>query len=696
MLAFLYDYDPRGLVTEREVRTDEATTVTEYAHDALRRLTSSTTGEYVATYAWDAASNLVGETVSDNLATNLADDGHVVSRTVDEVNRVTAVVTDFGQWPAVQTTTVSLAYDERGNRIGEETTRTTGGTTHVLNRVDYTFDGADRLVRTHDSGANQNNAKDDTVTTWTRDGLGRALTVTENAAVRARVFDGLDAVVDGPVRLTRGPGGAALFEAFEQVEGHGRNATTVTVTRDALADVLGSTTSIATDGLVSADLALFADFGDLATGPTWATSTGFTGHTTAGGVLEFAARSYDPATRVWTSVDPFGGSVTRSASTNGYAYVEGAPESFVDVLGFAAAQAAMLESLGLSAAEAAYLVDLAGYYRALDAAQRMRDEILRARLAELDALSAANEAANAPSFWDNVGEGWSLASHGVVNFGSGVVNFASSTVNLVVDVTANASRPWCLPGAFGFDGGPRAGCWDVPDIPPIPVWGDPDLYTSSQQVGYWTGAAVTAVATAGIGTGGSVPATLRNLVQPVTSLVNVLRNPATTIRNLATTLREALSRPGPTNTLTRTPPVSPTPPVGAGATAASTADAAAGAAASPVDEITAAIQRHVAQAVDDFDNGVIRVSPAQRAAGVDNPALLEAARGSVIGERARESMALDPALSDLWLTRPGQYGPDIVDLGGQRWWDITTPQQWQAHLDKYSEGFGTGIGIFTR
>ena len=119
-------------------------------------------------------------------------------------------------------------------------------------------------------------------------------------------------------------------------------------------------------------------------------------------------------------------------------------------------------------------------------------------------------------------------------------------------------------------------------------------------------------------------------------------------------------------------------------------------AASPVDDVTAAIQSHVAQAVDDFDNGVIGLSDAQLAAGAENPGLLEAARGSVIGEQARRYIGQDPALSDLWLTGRGEYGPDIVDFSGQRWWDITTPGQWQMHLDKYSDGFGTGIGIFTK
>ncbi len=144
-LAFDYDYDERGLVTQRTVTTDEGESVTDYEHDALGRLTESVTGDYTATYGWDAASNLVAESVSDDVDTNLADDGWVIDRDVNAVNQVTQVVTDV-RLPEVHTLTESLTYDARGNRTGSMTTRTTGDKTHDLARVDYTFDGMDQLV----------------------------------------------------------------------------------------------------------------------------------------------------------------------------------------------------------------------------------------------------------------------------------------------------------------------------------------------------------------------------------------------------------------------------------------------------------------------------------------------------------------------------------------------------------------------
>jgi YD repeat-containing protein len=196
-------------------------TVTDYEHDALGRLTESVTGDYTATYGWDAASNLVAESVSDDVDTSLADDGWVIDRAVNQVNQVTSVVTD-GRLPEVHTTTESLTHDARGNRTGSITTRTTGGTTHDLSRVDYTFDGMNQLVGVHDFGDNLNNPKDDQVTAWVRDGLGRALTVTEKGTARSRVFDGTAMITEGDTRVTFGPDGRVLSEAFETVVGHGK------------------------------------------------------------------------------------------------------------------------------------------------------------------------------------------------------------------------------------------------------------------------------------------------------------------------------------------------------------------------------------------------------------------------------------------------------------------------------------------
>ena len=79
---------------------------------------------------------------------------------------------------------------------------------------------------------------------------------------------------------------------------------------------------------------------------------GFTGQVDTTGLLEFAARTYDPASSTWLQDDPYRGTTARSASLNRYAYVEGAPETFVDAYGFHRA-AAILQAQRLAAAQAA-------------------------------------------------------------------------------------------------------------------------------------------------------------------------------------------------------------------------------------------------------------------------------------------------------------------------------------------------------
>ena len=289
MLSFEYAYDARGLVDERELSTDEATTLTDYTHDALGRLTQSVTGDHVASYGWDAASNMVFESVSEDLSTNKKNDGYTVTRSVNAINQLTLSVMDPAVMPASKTETTAYSYDARGNRAQALTTTKSGNKTHTVGDIQYTYDGRD-LVSSVAGG--------DTDVAYGRDGIGRALEVSEDGTDRTRLYDGLSVVRDGDTQLTRGPGGAVLFEATSVTSGKGKKATTSIQTLDVLSDLLGSAVSTATDGVISADLALFGDFGDLLTDTSLDTVTGFTGQVDTAGLLEFASRSYDIGSRV--------------------------------------------------------------------------------------------------------------------------------------------------------------------------------------------------------------------------------------------------------------------------------------------------------------------------------------------------------------------------------------------------------------
>jgi RHS repeat-associated protein len=358
-LTFGYEYDSRGLVTQRDVVTDQGTTRTSYAHDALGRLVRSVTGDVgkggrgcagagsvASVYAWDAASNLVGEGGTDDPSTSKSGDAYAIARTVNEVNQLVTVVKDPVGTRGGKVETTQFSYDGRGNRTGSVTTTQAGKKTQVESRSTFSYDGMDQLTST--SGP-QGSAS------WARDGMGRAVTVKEDGQTANRLYDGFQVVAEGDTQLTLAPNGQTLSETTTTwtIGGKGKCRTGVSVESvDILTDVLGSAVATASDGVISKDLALYGDFGEALTTPEVDTVTGFTGKVTTAGLVEFASRTYDPTTRQWVQDDRYRGTTTRASSMNRYAYVEGAPESFVDVLGFYRAAAA-LQAQKLAAVQAA-------------------------------------------------------------------------------------------------------------------------------------------------------------------------------------------------------------------------------------------------------------------------------------------------------------------------------------------------------
>lgn len=115
-----------------------------------------------------------------------------------------------------------------------------------------------------------------------------------------------------------------------------------------------------------------------------------------------------------------------------------------------------------------------------------------------------------------------------------------------------------------------------------------------------------------------------------------------------------------------------------------------------VAEISALLQEHTDAAVARFDAGEISLSDSQIAAAKENGNLYEMFRGDVLDSEIKNTVARDPRLPDLWISRRGEFGPDFHDVNTNTWWDITTPKQFQAHLDKYNFPFGQGIGLFTK
>lgn len=41
-----------------------------------------------------------------------------------------------------------------------------------------------------------------------------------------------------------------------------------------------------------------------------------------------------------------------------------------------------------------------------------------------------------------------------------------------------------------------------------------------------------------------------------------------------------------------------------------------------------------------------------------------------------------------------KFGPDVYDTESGKWWDVTTPGQWNKHVTKYTPGYGSGSPLF--
>jgi hypothetical protein len=105
------------------------------------------------------------------------------------------------------------------------------------------------------------------------------------------------------------------------------------------------------------------------------------------------------------------------------------------------------------------------------------------------------------------------------------------------------------------------------------------------------------------------------------------------------------------------------------------------------------LQAHVDAAVVKFASGGLVLSDRQ-AAAVAGGGSVEMHRGNVIDAAVKLAILNDPDLAGLKVTQ-GVYGPDIYDPLTKRWWDITTPGDWPAHVDQYTAEYGTGTLLST-
>ena len=96
--------------------------------------------------------------------------------------------------------------------------------------------------------------------------------------------------------------------------------------------------------------------------------------------------------------------------------------------------------------------------------------------------------------------------------------------------------------------------------------------------------------------------------------------------------------------------------------------------------IESQLQSHLEDAIQRFNQEGF--TDAQMSRLATNPTLEAAFQGERIDTFFKEAVSADPNLQLLQTTPRFQFGPDVYDAANSRWWDVTTPGQWGAHVAK--------------
>lgn len=300
-----------------------ASTATDYTYDELGRLTRSTTdGVTTGTYEYDPTGNRTAwTTTNDDVTTSWA-------ATYDPAHRLTGARVTQGTASAQ----VTYANDGNGARTWARATGDQGLAASM--EMSATYDASGRLTEY---------ASGDASTTYTRDGLGRAVTTSTETVTgtldRAWTFDGLAPVFgegsdDAQVAFVRDQLANMAIQTDQRLSG-----TLDGETRWGLVDALGSIIAEAAAGAGAITQAVsYSDYGATSLDTTgWGSHLGYSGQLTDldTGTVNYHQRLYDPTTGTWTTHDTWRGLLHAPATLNGFAFLTGNPTSKIDVLGYA-------------------------------------------------------------------------------------------------------------------------------------------------------------------------------------------------------------------------------------------------------------------------------------------------------------------------------------------------------------------------
>lgn len=294
-----YNSDGQVATLTQNPPGNAADNTTTYAYDNAGRLSSaalSQNGTTVSTttYGWDADSNRTSTattgqpaiTTSYNLADQPATDSSGTSYSYDPDGNLTSVATPYGS--------TSYSYGPFGDLTG--VTTASGGT------VGYTPDALGRAAA-RTSGTTQ---------TFSYDG-----TTTSLAAQQAS---------GTTTNLIRDPGGQLLAEATVG----GTVLRAVPTIHGDIAQLVSPSTG------TTAWTAVYDPFGNATTTGTAPVSVGFQSMPTdpLTGLVDMGARSYDPATGTFTSLDTITGVLDSPPALNRYLYGNGDPADSFDPTGY--------------------------------------------------------------------------------------------------------------------------------------------------------------------------------------------------------------------------------------------------------------------------------------------------------------------------------------------------------------------------
>lgn len=286
-------YDSSGRIASESLNGAVPTT---YSYDAASQLTTvAAPGVGPVTYAYDTRGRRTTMTSSAGATTTYAHDdaGQLASSTVGGV-------------------TTSYAYDAAGRRLSE----TSGAST----LVSYTYDAAGRLA-SHTRGA--------TTQARTYDPKGSLIGVANTTAgtTTRSSLDWDEALAMPELAMIQGTTAAAIFEgpaghaAFYRVAG----AIPMAV------DVHGS--PIAINNTLVARAQSYDVFGVPSGTATFDPKVGYRGELMLDGMLHLRARSYQPATGLFLTVDPLEATAGETTVANPYHYASNNPLNRVDPSG---------------------------------------------------------------------------------------------------------------------------------------------------------------------------------------------------------------------------------------------------------------------------------------------------------------------------------------------------------------------------